>query len=69
MCQGGGASNESQLDQHPQTTSTNSMITELTLEHGKISEHRLHYTLNKNLVEVRHTGIKGGSSLVNHLVD
>ena len=27
------------------------------------------YTLNKRLVEGSHTGIKGGSSLVNHLVD
>ncbi len=27
------------------------------------------YTLNKKLVKVGHVGIKGGSSLVNHLVD
>ena len=27
------------------------------------------YTLNKKLVEVSHMGIKGGSSLVNRLVD
>ncbi len=29
----------------------------------------LRYTLNKKLVEVSHMGIKGGSSLVNRLVD
>ncbi len=27
------------------------------------------YTLNKKLVEVGHMGMKGASSLVNHLVD
>ncbi len=28
-----------------------------------------HITLNKKIVKVGHVGIKGGSSLVNHLVD
>ena len=29
----------------------------------------IHHTLNKKLVKVSHMDIKGGSSLVNHLVD
>ena len=31
--------------------------------------HKLSFALNKKLVKVGHVGIKGGSSLVNHLVD